>query len=141
MSRKVFISILGTGDYTPCCYKLNETTSREVKFVQSALTDFVCADWTSNDKIFICATKEASNTHWETLPKELHVNATKVDIPTGENTGEIWGQFQNIYNVLQNDDELTVDITHGLRSIPLLVSALLQYAKFLKGVKVNAIYY
>ena len=36
---KVFVSFLGTGNYTPCCYQRENFKSRETLFVQDALID------------------------------------------------------------------------------------------------------
>lgn len=142
MSRKVFISFLGTNNYTECVYSCNSINSSVVKFVQTALTNLYCNDWTSKDSILIFTTNEALK-NWELLKDEykLHVPIRNVKIPSGKNEKEIWDIFQIMYDVLQHDDQLFVDITHSFRSIPLLASSLLQYAKFLKKISVKAIYY
>lgn len=142
MPRKVFISFLGTNNYTECVYSYNSFRSPVVKFVQSALTKLCCEEWTQNDKALIFTTKEALP-NWELLQKEwtLQIPCENKMIPSGKNEDEIWNIFQIMYDSLQTNDRLYVDITHSFRSIPLLASSLLQYAKFLKNISVHAIYY
>jgi CRISPR-associated DxTHG motif protein len=142
MARKVFISFLGTNDYIPCIYSLGSYQSSVVKFVQSALVKMCCSNWTQNDVIIIFTTNEAL-TNWDKLQEgwELQIFPQKKSIPSGKDVKEIWDIFQIMYDSLLENDELYIDITHSFRSIPLLASSLLQYAKFLKNISVNAIYY
>ncbi len=41
--------------------------------------------------------------------------------------------FSEIYDVIDEGEEIYFDITHGLRNIPMLVMAILEYAKVTKG--------
>jgi CRISPR-associated Csx2 family protein len=142
MSHKIFISFLGTNDYTECVYCYGTYRSRVVKFVQLALTEMCCKNWKENDAILIFTTKQAL-ANWEKLQHEfnLPVHISNVPIPSGSTEEEIWQIFQIMYDSLQVGDELYLDITNSFRSIPLLASALMQYAKFLKKISVKAIYY
>jgi len=127
MARKVFISFLGTNNYTPCVYSYGSSRSSAVEFVQSALTEMFCTNWTKEDKVLVFITKEAEEKNWVKLQQEWHVDTsiTKgVFIPSGKNEEEIWQIFQIIYDCLEKSDELYVDITHSFRSIPLLASSL-----------------
>jgi CRISPR-associated Csx2 family protein len=142
MDRKVFISFLGTNNYTECIYSFNSDKSPVVTFVQSALINIFCSDWTENDKIYIFTTEEALE-NWKKLQSEWNVNTPfeNVMIKSGKNETEIWEIFQSMFKVMLEYDELYVDITHSFRSLPLLASSLLQYAKFLRHISVKAIYY
>ena len=144
MSRKVFISFLGVSDYTECVYTYGSYRSRIVMFVQSALTEMVCADWTKDDKILVFLTNEAEEKNWPKLKQEWRIDTSitqGVPISLGKDEAEIWRIFQIIYDSLEESDKLFVDITHSFRSLPLLASSLLQYAKFLKNITVHGIYY
>jgi CRISPR-associated Csx2 family protein len=141
MSRNVFLSFLGTGNYTKCVYQSKDgRKSRCVRFVQSATLELFCSDWKEHDKRFIFTTEESKTKHWKQLQEESPL-AEQIDIPAGEDETEIWQIFNILYESLQDGDVLTVDITHSFRHIPLLASSLLQYAKFLKHVSVKKIYY
>ena len=59
MPRKVFISFLGTNNYVQCRYDIGGVVSAPVRFVQEALIEHFCKEWTENDRIFIfCTSKE-----------------------------------------------------------------------------------
>lgn len=142
MARKVFISFLGTSGYKECVYELKSKKSSVVKYVQSALVEL--SD--EQDRYIVFPTKLAIEKNWQGLQDEVkrlfpNVVIEKIDISDGLSNDEIWENFQTIFEQLEDNDELTVDITHSFRSIPLLASALLQYAKFLKNISVKAIHY
>ncbi|MCL2622117.1 MAG: TM1812 family CRISPR-associated protein [Planctomycetaceae bacterium] len=144
MSRKVFFSFLGTNDYVDCVYQsASGEKSRVVKYVQSALIESFCCEWTESDIALIFTTDEAIEKNWEQLRIEVqsHIPVKNVPIPTGKNVDEIWEIFKIVFDSIEDGDELHVDITHSFRSIPLLVSSLLQYAKFLKNITVCSISY
>lgn len=64
-----------------------------------------------------------------------------IEIGKGEDEGEIWAIFQKIYDVLEENDEVTFDVTHSYRFLPILGLLLLQHAKFLKNIKVKKLCY
>lgn len=162
MARKVFISVLGTGFYYPCTYVGKKET--ETRFVQqAALEEVEATNWSGNDKVIILLTDKARELNWD---KELTERKTfsgelksydgleriisdmkisdkvfGVTIPEGNNEAEIWDVFTIMYNQLEDEDELYLDLTHGFRYLPMLVLVLSNYAKFLKKVKVKYISY
>lgn len=145
MSRK-FIAALGTGEYKVCNYEFNGEVI-ETRYIQKAIADIFCKEWDNKDKIVIYTTTKARKKHWDfenSLKSELQENTldlTNIDIPEGKNEEEIWEIFSKIYDSLEEDDEVIVDITHGFRSIPMLLIIILNYAKVLKNIKVRGIYY
>ena len=57
MPRKVFISFLGTNNYVLCRYDIGEAAP--VRFVQEALIEHFCKEWSEDDRILIfCTSKE-----------------------------------------------------------------------------------
>ena len=56
MARKVFISFLGTNNYLECIYDFGKEKSHPVRFVQEAIIDYLCKDWTESDRIIIFCT-------------------------------------------------------------------------------------
>lgn len=74
MSRKVFISVLGTGFYEPCKYVKGSFHSTETRFVQQATLEYlkVNNNWTTKnndgevvDRIMILLTEEAKEVNWD----------------------------------------------------------------------------
>ncbi len=160
MARKVFISVLGASAYKECKYQLEDGsfTSEPVKYVQEAvLHQILASEWTEKDYIIIFLTKGESGSrrkNWDDLEddggqglhsrlKSMNLKASiqGVDIPDGKSTEEIQQVFTVMYDALDRNDEIYVDITHGFRYLPMLVISLLNYAKTLKSISVKQITY
>lgn len=146
MSRKVLISFLGANTYKQCVYVLNGDESSVVTYVQEAIIQLSCNDFQSNDSVLFCMTNAAKNKHLKSLTevvsKYKHINPVYLEnIKDGFSESEIWDIFQLIYEYINQDDELYLDITHGFRSLPMLGMVLLNYAKMLKNITVGGIYY
>ena len=158
MSRKVFISFLGTNNYVECCYSTDE--HYPVRFVQEALIRDICKDWTANDCIYIFCTKGAEDSNWvdngqskiyeeiekiglETRLEGLNLAAKveKVSIDEGFSEEGIWTIFDAVYRKLNYGDEIFFDVTHAFRSIPLFSVVLFNYSRFMKETKIAAIKY
>lgn len=163
MARKVFLSILGTTFYEKCRYTTSDFISNETKFAQQATLEYIKAKrWESTSKAFIVLTDKAREDNWDreerfnisekqnvkysglkqVLQKmELPFTPEEVSIPDGKNETEMWEIFSVIFNKLENDDELYIDLTHSFRYLPMLLLVLSNYAKFLKNIKVKRITY
>lgn len=159
-----FLSFLGTNNYEPTIYKYkgNGYVNDEVQyFVQISIYDII-KNIVKNDtehrfdksniETFLFLTKEAENINY--LGKEADkikykplcfykekMNIKTVRIDMGLTEDEIWSNFNTIYDVLEEGDSVFVDVTNSLRSIPLLLMALLNFAKISKNIKVCGIFY
>ena len=152
MSRRVFISFLGTTTYVLCKYNIGGVYSKAVRFVQEVLIEHLCKDWTVEDRIFIfCTSKEligengAKEINWldngqtnirddsekiglqhslEELKNEfgLKTSIEQLDIKAGFSKTEIWSIFNTVYNKLIDYDHIYFDVTHAFRSIPIFPS-------------------
>lgn len=74
MSRKVFVSVLGTGFYEPCRYTNGSFVSSDTRFIQQATLEYlkVNNNWTTRnadgavvDRIIILLTNGAKGTNWD----------------------------------------------------------------------------
>jgi CRISPR-associated Csx2 family protein len=158
--NKVFLSFLGATDYIPCTYYREHVgEAKNVRFVQQAMISLFCKQWTKNDRICIFTTNIAETKNWndnghvrryaseckglksciEQL--SLDANVKNIPIPEGKDESEIWEIFQIIYNSINDNDEVIFDITHAFRSIPMLASVVLNYAKVLKKINLKGIFY
>lgn len=165
---KVFISFLGTSSYKPCKYVFEEKTDTEsVRFVQETILRNLCTDWTEEDKVLIFLTKDAEKKNWyDSGQDDLHTQNMKTagqdaeglktrlkrislapritpvtGIKEGGSVDDIWEIFMQVQEQIQEGDLLFLDITHGFRSLPMLVMVLLQYLKIVKKTDVGGIYY
>ncbi|MFC1238199.1 TIGR02221 family CRISPR-associated protein [Treponema vincentii] len=156
MSHK-FISFLGAGNYEKCNYTLQNQTIENIKFVQDALLQIKCHNFTKTDSICFLLTEKARQTHWqhnesgeknlEEIIQDLYPDQESrpiiqaISIPDGKNETEIWEIFQKMIALLEKDDTVIFDITHGFRSLPMLAFAALNYTAFLKHITIEGIYY
>jgi CRISPR-associated Csx2 family protein len=140
MSRKVFISVLGTNGYRECTYRgdKTETTTRYIQ--EATLQEIGANSWEEQDAVYILLTKVAREKNWtpegglDSAIKSLNLkcSVTGVDIADGMNEDQIWSIFNTVFNLLEDNDELYFDFTHGFRYLPMLVLVLGNYSKFLK---------
>jgi len=161
MSR-VYLAFLGTSDYLPCTYFKNDRELQNVRFVQEATLHFFCHEWTRDDRILIFTTNEARSKNWQDnghqdwkTKKPLKRRGLKkciedlklpspfqnVPIPEGKTAPEIWDIFGTVFDQLNQGDEVIFDITHAFRSIPMLAIVVLNYAKVMKDITLQGIYY
>lgn len=171
MARNVFISFLGTNNYAECRYQAEGFLSQPVRFVQEALIEYLCKDWTENDRILIfCTSKESTGKNgskelnWldDGQPRttseiertglkhrlddlqariSLKPRIVEKDIKSGFTEQEIWDIFNTVFNRLEKDDRIYFDVTHAFRSIPLFATVLFNYARFMLGTQLVSIHY
>ena len=153
--RQVYISFLGANRYSDCIYFLDKSSAPLTRFVQEATLRFFCSEWQEKDQVLIFTTQLAYEKNWlddghkdnhsglgsriETLG--LKAGVKQVSIPDGHSEKEIWEIFEIMFNRLSEGDEVVFDITHAFRSIPMLAIVVLHYAKVLKRINLQGIYY
>ena len=157
----VYISFLGTNNYLPCTYFRDGNDFPNTRFVQEATVRLCCGEWTGDDRILIFSTDEAHKKNWldnghrdkggEPLEcsglgqclSRLHLEPSveEVRVPSGESEQQLWEIFQILYDQLGEGDRVVMDITHAFRSIPMIALVVLHYAKVLKGLELDRIYY
>ncbi len=62
-------------------------------------------------------------------------------IKTGRNTNEVWDIFNTVTEKIETKEQVSFDITHGLRSIPFMVFLFAAFLKSAKDVEIKAILY
>lgn len=157
MGRKVFISVLGTSWYNECTYVWKDGTGRsKTNFIQLATLESIGAKgWTENDAVYILVTQKSKEKNWhldndermddrtgnlrpypglDTGIKRMGLKCQVVakDIADGKTVEEIWGIFNTVFELFEEDDTLYFDFTHGYRYLPMFVLVLSSYAKFMK---------
>lgn len=165
---KHFLTVLGTGVYKETEYFCEEGRCK-TSFIQKAVLNLKLSDWNPEDKITVFITEEAKNKNWlnrpytkyeieeaektgavlpemktglEEILKENYEHCIEsCMIPIGADEEELWEIFKNIFETIGQDEELYIDITHALRNIPIQLLAVISYARAIKNVKVNGIYY
>lgn len=163
--RKVFISFLGTGNYSEAVYEFAGERPDPTRFVQEALVWHLCRDWSTEDQVIVFCTEGAHSKNWidggqvdrrngkplqglkTTLQKlketeNLQVNIQEtILIPEGFDESQVWKIFQNVYKVLEEGDEIYFDMTHSFRVIPLFATVLFNFSKVMKRTTLRGVYY
>ncbi|MDM8537381.1 TIGR02221 family CRISPR-associated protein [Desulfobacterales bacterium HSG17] len=149
--RKVYMSFLGLGffdkekkeyRYTPTTYELNNAVSKETEFVQVAEMELLNAK--EFDLVLIIATEKSYKTHFSNLEmqmKNFEVYPVHLEIDEKMDSKSQWQWFEKILCYIEIGDELTVDLTHGYRSVPIVFSAAINFLQKAKNIKINAVYY
>ncbi|MCW5907199.1 MAG: TIGR02221 family CRISPR-associated protein [Chitinophagales bacterium] len=165
MPRNIFLSFLGVTNYTPIRYfpaqQIGQAT-QPLRFVQEATLKFYCKHFTTDDKIIIFTTPTAFEKNWkdyehfnpQTQSKSLEEGLEKrllalqrlckfenISIPEGKSEAEIWDIFNIAFSNINENARVIFDITHSFRSLPMLNMVLINYAKLLKNITVDGIYY
>lgn len=143
-------------------YSLDEEDTKAYQFIQEALMKNFCDEWGEGDEIVVFLTEASKKKNWwgrSTSPEanfkkglkdaldaikeqlQLPIQVKKVEIPEGGNKEEVWEIFNKITDAMEQGDRIIFDITHSFRYLPMLALITLNYANFVKGVKVKKIVY
>lgn len=156
-SLKKLISFLGNGYYGECQYFYEEEKASSSRFVQTAIYELFCKDFTPSDEIVIFLTKEAKERNWingvdrngkpveglDSTWRRIAPEATikVVDISSKQDERHSWELFEKIFDVIEEEDEIIFDITHGFRSLPMMALTVLNYARVLKQASLKRLLY
>lgn len=114
------LAFLGTGIYNETEYVWNGQA------VISRYAIVASARFARANSAIIFATEEARQTHEaplrEALQKVMPENSSANFVPVkrGETETELWSIFAQVAQAVQKNEEITFDVTHGLRSFPLI---------------------
>lgn len=166
MARKVFISFLGTTDYSETQYLWADgTVSLPTRFIQEAILEKKAKDWTENDRVFIFYTNQSFKKNWRDKGQKdknnrlikdgIHSIGLKTRLQNmglkakirgfrmddGHTEEQIWKIFEIVYTKLKSGDKIYFDMTHAFRSIPIFASTLFNFARFTKDIEVVSVHY
>lgn len=149
---KVFLSFLGLGsqlkqtkqyDYSKTVFILNGLKSQETKFVQVA--ELQILGMSSFDKIIIVATQKSYDSHFNNISSQIQELGAADIIPLiieeDMSPKGQWKWFEMILDNIDYGDELTIDLTHGYRSIPIVFSTAVNFLQKSKNITLGAVYY
>jgi len=150
---RIYLSFLGLGtknentgeyDYRPTIYELNGRKSKQTKFVQVAELEILGSS--RFDNIIIVATQKSYDTHFKNNLKhqlmELGAkNITPIIISEDMSAKGQWEWFEKILDYIDYGTSLSVDLTHGYRSIPIVFSAAITFLQKSRNIKIEAVYY
>ena len=150
MSKKM-ITVLGNGKNLNCKYTLIDNGEDNVintKFVQEALAKTKCNNFNKEDKIVIFLTEDARNRNWECEGglkerlENLNIEIIEKNIKDGSTEEEIFEIVKVMFDTIEDNDEIILDITNAFRYLPMLYLAVIQFSKkYKKNIVVDSIYY
>lgn len=120
--------------------------ARERNWEDRAYTSRDCAfseRWISEKKQEIQegSTKKGMKTVLRENFPQLYDRVREVRISDAGTEKEIWSVFDQMFRSIDEGDEIIFDVTHGFRSLPMLVMTAINYAKRMKNCTLRGIYY
>lgn len=157
---KVFVSFLGIGankkkpGYDEAEYNWPGKSDSSVKahFAQTAILKILeekADEKGPVDKVVFLCTKESKAKHLALLQEELaeHLRTPLEPIvpeplvPTDMSATNQWGWFEQLLQVVGQDDTLIIDFTHGMRAVPIVFSSTIAFLQRAKNVQLaHALY-
>ncbi len=131
------LTFLGTGKYQPTTYEWNGQ-AWEAEFAPAASCRFLEAD-----EVAVFLTEEAQQRVFERFVNALPptVRIQPLEVPLGKSETEMWGIFERVRSQVQPGEEVAFDVTHGLRSSPILSILAAAFLKAGFGVQIRAVLY
>lgn len=136
------LTVLGKGSYKEMIYTLGGRESSRVKCAPLALLELL--DWPRGVKVIAFLTEQAARAHEAYLKEEVEKRGHElvtVGIPFGSNEKEIWEIFNAIAQHMGQGEELAVDLTHGFRSLPILMLGALIFLKEARNLNLKGLFY
>lgn len=155
---KKMISFLGTNLYLDCYYATGNFKARLSRFVQTALFEMLQKEGEEIDKVYIFLTEEARERNyedysfkgknykglkrvWQELFPAYADRLIPVPMKSGQLESEQWELFEQIYNLIEEGDELYFDITHSFRSNPVIALLISNFARIMKQASIKRLLY
>ncbi len=152
-AKHVLLTTIGAGKpgeitYREAEYHFEFALPKRGKFFSVLLCDALREVGKPIQKAVVLLTAEAkTHVNWlgteglEKLLKERGIEIITVDIPNGNNEQEIWEIFDAIGAHIPQDASVTLDITHGFRSLPLVMLLSCAYFNTSNRFALEAVYY
>lgn len=135
-SKKIAISFLGLGPrngYGSTNYQF-ENGSFETNLMPHAVYEAI-----QPDELIVVGTEKSNVKYREALSK--HCSFTSLTVPNGRSEKEWWQVFDTITSAIPESADLTIDITHGFRSLPVIALSIALYLEAARNVNVEGILY
>lgn len=136
---KRLFTFLGTGKYQETSYVLGDKEFTTPHF------SLALREWFSFDEVTFFLTPEARiHENWSKTEAAFLQNNWKftvVEIPTGQSEQELWEIFDRLTHAADPGDAVSFDVTHGLRSLPLLGLLAGSFLRRVLKLDLEAIYY
>lgn len=155
---KLFVTVLGTGNYFDCYYCKDDKSFR-TPFIQEALMNFLYKNENKFEdfEMKILLTEKARDKNYygenklESILKKYDITPELVIIPEGKTSDELWDIFDKVSETIDESAsklsssheslDVNIDITHSLRNIPMQIVVAMNYLTLFNNVNLEGIYY
>ena len=145
---KLFVTVLGTGNYFDCYYCKDDKSFR-TPFIQEALMNFLYKNENKFEdfEMKILLTEKARDKNYygenklESILKKYNITPELVIIPEGKTSDELWDIFDKVSETIDESAsklsssheslDVNIDITHSLRNIPMQIVVAMNYLTLL----------
>lgn len=141
------LSFLGTSEYKTVNYAIDGLIY-STPFIQEALIRHIIEDSKAEMEIelVLFCTDQAEDKNYRKLAARLEhykdrFSLSSQRVPFGKNEDEIWEIFDQMAESIEDHDEIFLDITHGFRSLPLMATAIVDYADQIYDINLIDIFY
>ena len=131
------LTFIGVGHYQPTAY-----TWWDQEFV-SAYAPVATCHFLKPDAVTVFVTEKAQEEIYPAFEASLApgLNVQRVPVPLGQNEAELWDIFGRVSGAVKPGEEVAFDITHGLRSFPLLGLLVAAFLRAGLGMPLRAVMY
>lgn len=111
---------------------------------KSSFATMACVDFLKPNKVILFLTKEAREACFERIKAELEAQGVLCetrDIPVGKDENELWDIFNALTDAVDEGEDVAMDVTNGLRSLPILALLTAVFMKSARSVNITHILY
>ncbi len=123
------------GEYIETVYTLRGFPEVRTPFIQEALSR-----WFPGEDLLLLATPTTLQKTWPRL-EARGLKADLQEIPEGRSEAELWAIYQRLAEAIPPGKGVVLDVTHGLRSLPMVGLAALAFLRAARRVEVRHILY
>lgn len=133
----IILSALGTGTYREARYQ----SEHHPEIITTGLFAEALHRWHPEAQVKLLATEMAWNGANGAHVREHHPDFERILIPEGRTEAEAWELFGAMTDAVPPGSRVIFDITHGLRSLPMLGFLALSYLRVVRNVTIERVYY
>jgi len=92
-------------------------------------------------QLIVFTTEKAKEAHGSLLAEKISIPLEFISVPDGKDENELWKVFSQVTNSVKTEEEVAFDVTHGLRSFPLVGLLVAAYLRASLDVELKAVLY
>ena len=146
INHRTYVTFLGTSKYLPVAYHWQGQPLATTPYAQEAELGGPLAT-VAIDAVLVLGTATSRQMHWETPTglchriKQLGHDPKFVEIPEELSPDAQWQTFELLLAHVGDRDHLILDITHGFRAVPVVLSSALHFLRLTRNVYLEHVFY